>query len=704
MKQTLKKFILTVPICLSLSGGSAMAQAAAPDEATLAKRAKAYGAFAHLPASTEAAVAIRDLNGMFDSVVKSNFFNRILELADEGGEASDDTIDQIREGLAKYAGDEIIIAYSEGTSAELNRLMSIYDIYVDTMYRAFGASLAGGDFGGMDEEKLMETVKKKLINPKSPLSKAIDEIQMPPMLIGSKMDAGTAGEIIGQIDDLEENLPPFVTVSTFDVEGSEFKSWAISLKDVFDENAQSEMEDALGDKELSDRLAKAIRGKRVEVSFGAIGDYFVVGLGRNHAHLEFVENPSESLVANANFAKLDKLVGKHLYGYAYAKGDLYNIEANMGLYRTMAESFVAGATEGGGPMMKKFGKNVKKLAAQMSKLYEGTYSDYVGVMYGENGLKGESHGGYMLNSINGKAKLKFANAGLDDAFMIAENVTNPKYDEAAIEMMGTLVDTIDTGIAVFGEMSGEDMDEFNEMKKLFGPKLEKIWGILSNKFMGGLGSDTAVIVDLNGTLPKIPGVPRVLVNKGKAPRIAIANTVKDRKKLSAAWDELVPAVNDLMEAIPGQEPGAEFQIPDTISSSKDGLDTHYFGMPFLSNDFMPSVSISDSLFFMSTSKKFSEGIAAKAAKSKGDLRGTYLRIDFDQLNNFAGSWVDLVLENKDVVFEGNEFAAEDFEEGAEIGKVVMDMARVLKSFEYNKYSDDKSDARSTWHLHLKDVK
>ncbi len=241
------------------------------------------------------------------------------------------------------------------------------------------------------------------------------------------------------------------------------------------------------------------------------------------------------------------------------------------------------------------------------------------------------------------------------------------------------------------------------MRKLFAPKVEKIWGIAKEKFFAALGDDSAMIIDLNGSLPKIPGVPRVIVNEGKAPRVVMANTVRDRAKLTQAWEELVPAMNDLLASIPGQDKGAEVQMPDALSSEKDGLTTHYFGMPFMSNDFMPSLSLSDKLFFLSTSKKFSEAIASKAGKGSGDLRGIYFRVDFDQLNDFAGSWLKLVLENKDTVFEGNEFAAEDFEEGAEMAKQVLQLSRVLQSFDYNKYTTDADETRSSWHLKLDDV-
>ena len=87
----------------------------------------------------------------------------------------------------------------------------------------------------------------------------------------------------------------------------------------------------------------------------------------------------------------------------------------------------------------------------------------------------------------------------------------------------------------------------------------------------------------------------------------------------------------------------------------------------------------------------------------GDFHGIYFRMNFDKLNDFASDWLKLVLENKDIVFKDNEFAAEEFEDGAAKAAKALQLARVLQSFDYNKYQTETDEARSSWHLRLKDV-
>ena len=46
------------------------------------------------------------------------------------------------------------------------------------------------------------------------------------------------------------------------------------------------------------------------------------------------------------------------------------------------------------------------------------------------------------------------------------------------------------------------------------------------------------------------------------------------------------------------------------------LTTHFIGLPFVSNDFLPSLSVSDEMFFLSTSKKATDEIAAAIVENK----------------------------------------------------------------------------------------
>ena len=238
---------------------------------------------------------------------------------------------------------------------------------------------------------------------------------------------------------------------------------------------------------------------------------------------------------------------------------------------------------------------------------------------------------------------------------------------------------------------------FEMFDGMFRPKLLKIWSIFKSKVANGLGSEGGIVVDLKGSMPKIPGVPAEFVKNGKVPRISIFNSVKNRKHLAEAWEQLVPAINEIAAAIPGQEPGQEFQIPDTLSMDGKNLTTHFIGLPFVSNDFLPSLSISDELFFLSTSKKATDELSAAIIENKNnDMNGLVLRVNVEQLIQFANAWIGLIEKNEDLL---NDDATIEILNNA---KRVLEFGEGVKGFDYKRYKKDRW--REDWHFNIGDIK
>ena len=65
--------------------------------------------------------------------------------------------------------------------------------------------------------------------------------------------------------------------------------------------------------------------------------------------------------------------------------------------------------------------------------------------------------------------------------------------------------------------------------------LKNIWEALTTDWAQGTGDEGALIIDTRGTLPRVPEVPGVIIEKGLIPRIAYVTPVTDREKISTAW-------------------------------------------------------------------------------------------------------------------------------------------------------------------------
>ncbi len=661
-----------------------------------AQRSQAFGFLSRMPASTEGAIGIRNLSDLVGSILESTTYQRVATLAGESGAEIDDQTEQmVQATLAQYAGKELFVIMSAGCSKQFERLSFVYKMISVASMRNAGTTAAGG---GQDAMTMMVSeLRNGLKDPGSDLSKALDAFQIPPILLGSKISDGVP-ELIAQLDAVTADLPPFISSAKVDIGGHQFTSFKVHLQDLLNEGVVAELNEFLQDEAASQRVAEVLRKKTIEVAVGAVDNYLLVSLGPDHSHVQFVSRPEESILAAKAFGFSDQFLSKKMLGYTYMSKALLKGGAEGGGVVQMANSFAEGISSAGGSM-KKLGGLVQKLAAQAEKLAKREAQTYVGVAFMDSGIRGESIGGYTSGTVDSKARSQFANSAPADAAMVISSVANPEYRDEGIAMIETMFELVDTGMGIYAENSGDD--QLVQMKEIFGPDLTKIWGIMKGDLLDGLGSQSGIIVDLKGGMPKIPGAPNVILNEGKIPRIALAMDVQDRAKLVKAWDELVPALNEAFAKIPGQEPGAEFQLPDVMSDDGAGLVTHYFPLPFLANDFVPSLSLNDELFYLSTSKTFVQGLAAAGADG-GDIRGTYVMMNFSEFSRFAEGWINLLLQNADQLFPDQD-AADQFMQAAGPMQQALELTRGIRKLELNRFQTDEGAMRSSWHLHVEDI-
>ncbi|MCX6867379.1 MAG: hypothetical protein NTV46_14365, partial [Verrucomicrobia bacterium] len=167
------------------------------------------------------------------------------------------------------------------------------------------------------------------------------------------------------------------------------------------------------------------------------------------------------------------------------------------------------------------------------------------------------------------------------------------------------------------KMAEEQMPEFRHMAKLFDTKFRKdavaLWDVLSGDFQGSLGRERALIIDLNGSVPAMPGIPQAVVDEGKFPRISLIAPLTDRTKLAASWEKMNTCATGIL-AIISEMNGKEIPMQKPISSEKGGLTTWFISMPFFNDDFLPSVTVGDQWFVASTSKNQAIDLVNKAAK------------------------------------------------------------------------------------------
>ena len=666
---------------------------------------KPFGLVSKLPQDTEILFGLTHFEDFANDIGKSNTWKKIAELLElqAGFDISDAA--ETWGSVMDIIGEDAFFGFSKGTAANIKGLTELGEEYNKISYEVMGSELLSEfGFGGSSEspEELMKDLLNQLLEAQDgKFEKILNELQLPAFIAGSKVGEGMAAQLVGQFSAIEDQLPPFVLTSEFDVsDGVTFRSWSVAAKDVFDDNAREEMRRQIGDEGLSAKLEKIIDTKKVEVSFGALGDYLIVGLGPDHSHIKFVDKEDDSLMAVSDFQFAKGYADKKILAYNYISKDA------MDSFNT-PDQFSA-LTEGVSEILKSINEEIKvekiiplvgKLGSQLDQATKRTLDSYAGVLYREDGLKWASIGGASLPGVDTDVPLRLAPAVSKDAFLMinsAEDLESRKNSIATFETVAQILHGVgEIAIQFQGDQQLAEMVQMFD--GMFRGKLVNVWNIFKSKVANGLGSEGGIVIDLKGSMPKIPGLPADFVKEGKVPRISIYNSVKNRKQLAEAWEALVPAINEIAASIPGQAPGQEFQIPDTLSMDGKNLTTHFIGLPFVSNDFLPSLSISDELFFLSTSKKATDEIAAAIIDNKGEeMNGLVLRVNVEQLIQFAKSWVALIEKNEDLVND------DEMIEVLNNAKTILEFGEGVKGFDWKRYKEDRW--REDWHFHIGDIK
>ena len=186
-----------------------------------------------------------------------------------------------------------------------------------------------------------------------------------------------------------------------------------------------------------------------------------------------------------------------------------------------------------------------------------------------------------------------------------------------MEYIDSIGETIYLGAKHVANMElpeGGDLDEFKEGFGMFDEQIRthllELWMSLRGDLMGGLGDEGAVIVDLKGELPTVPGLPQLVADEGKAPRISLLAPAIDPTKLESSWKRINKSMQGILKVV-SEMTGENIPMQKPMSSEKNDLKTWFFPFPFQTDDFVLSVSVDKKNFFASTSKAFVQDLSAK---------------------------------------------------------------------------------------------
>lgn len=433
-----------------------------------------------------------------------------------------------------------------------------------------------------------------------------------------------------------------------------------------------------------DQLIAAVAKKDIVVASGTVGDYVLLVIGGSTEDFKLADAPANSLVAGDALAFSDGYLAKDLAAMTYGQKEmLEKMMTSAGGLAEMANGLRDGLAGAEGIGDTRDLEALFQVVADREKaLLALADTDATGmVAFYEEGLKMECFGGVDRGAVDWKAANRLSHLGdSDGVLMFAHMTADATYSEKACDYLEALMET---GYAMTMKLSnlpmeGGDMAQFQGMAKMFDekfrPDVVALYDTFSEDFGGSLGLESALVIDVNGGAPAIPGIPQEVVDQAKVPRISLVYPVTDRAKLAGSWDKMNTTITGALSKV-SEMVGQEIPMQKPLSSEKDGNVTWFFPMPFFTEDFMPSVTVSDDWFVASTSQVQARDLINRA-KAGGEARsGAWFSFDFTTLQKYADETLELVDAHAEKI-TGSPMSDQDKEQAKQVISLLDDMDKL----------------------------
>lgn len=402
-------------------------------------------------------------------------------------------------------------------------------------------------------------------------------------------------------------------------------------------------------------MQTALTGRRVVMGCAEVGDYLVLAAGLGREALIFADSPEASLAATKpfEFFKQFDAVALRATSWMHERivSGVRDWNSSLSFFEGIEEALEDDDTLRHGPAM---AEAVKELNSRYRKLRSGEATPYLAAVLAEEGLRMESSGGWTGQGLDLERATRFAPKFREVGerwFLRAAWQGREEHAQegaALAKAAKRLVRLISEEAMDKAMESNQEEGELEEVEKLTRWKrilvngLDELWDGYESHFAKAFGRESVLVMDLEGKMVPAVGVDEELLEKGRIPRAALMRPVLKREALSESWTIWNRALTNLF-GIMAEASDQPIPFPDTMTAEKNDLRTYFFPMPFGTDDFLPSVSVSDELFVLGTSKALSESLyeAAGAAGDGEGPAGLQVEMNTKVLWPFLEVWLEI---------------------------------------------------------------
>jgi hypothetical protein len=625
------------------------------------ERAAKLGFVGHLPQDTGVVMSFYQANRSLNRIKSSKLWG-LADLPSGANQA-----DTAPSGPAALFNREFTIALGKPVGEQTGNLLTLNRRMTYLQMRGLAKALAqaarAGDPSELEDSMSQfgpEIMAGLLADPESGVA-LLEKLEMPPLYLAFRIEPEAREATAQQLAQLTEFvgiLGDVVEPVEVEKAGQTFAGYKVSGAKISQSmTANRESMEQLLDKAMIDRLLAAIAKRDLVVLSGMLGDHAILFVGPSADALTFAPDNGESLTAGDALAFCDAHAAKDLVAMTYARQDaLKQMIDSAGGVSDMVNGLRDGIAESEGLGDTRDIEALLRMVSEQETALRSLASSEGGgmVAFVEDGLKIESYGGTDSGAVDWNASNKLASLGDAENVLLFVNATgDAAYDEKAKACFETMIETAYALAMKVSELplQSPDMTRFKEMAGMFDKKLRPdavvLWDALRGDASAALGAETAFVVDLNGSVPTVPGLPQELVDKAKFPRVSMIAPVTDRAKLTSAWEGVNRGATGILATI-SEMNGQDIPMQKPISSEKNGYTTWFFPLPFFNDDFVPSVTVGDQWFAASTSKNQALDLLARAGK--GETRqGLWFAFNFQNLRVFANETLDLLEKHPDAI-------------------------------------------------------
>lgn len=631
------------------------------------------GFAAHLPRDADFYVDARQLKPVWKWLEESDalesakkFLSDALDEAEasEEGKESKEVLDLMKEGLRvapDLFGDEAFVA-TRGLAWSWKTGMETYI----RMYRMVGETLASGlasgdpgAFFNQADEPFSEPMLDELSEWARGQIEEVGGFPQTAVYVGGRVDGARRGELVKWIRDvlaLAAKEAELLEAVSFEKSGAQWSGFEFPLSSLDEFNAAPVDVDV----ELWNELRELVAEWSLVVVCAEVDDYVVIAMGNGEESIELSEGVEGSLASSDGFDVFKGKDASSMVSTFWASKDLVDAMHPGVTYLP----FFEGALEGlKGTPLNRGAEMIKALGAfngHWKARQGGVAHEWSGSLMVAGDIVAETRGGWVSAGIDLETPLKFAKAfsALEKVpFVRAHWKKRADYIEhghkqvdAGIQFLKLVGDEV---LDAATEGAEDDLGgQYQRWKRDLSKGLGDVWSGYREHFSQAFGEESAFVMDLEGAMIPAVGVDEEVVKKGRIPRAAIVRPVVKREALSESWEIWQGALTNMF-GILAESLDQPIPFPDTMTAEKDDLRTYFFPFPFASDDFLPSVSVSDDLFILGSSKTLSENLyeASIASKKDEEEAGLWIDINADALWEFCEVWLNVYGERQEAAAE-----------------------------------------------------